>query len=202
MNAQINNEFIIRDLDTLKAITHPLRLQLLKLTKHPQTVKTLAEKVDISPTKLYYHINLLEKHQIICVVETNIVSGIIEKTYQAAAKRYRVDEDLLLNSEMSDENLEALLSAMLDTTKDEIKNSFQAGLIDWLKREKPHRGGIARSHFQLTEAEAVEFYDKLEALIMEYDTISEQHEADETVPSYGLTLAFYPVADSSNTDID
>ena len=136
------------------------------------------------------------------MVETNIVSGIIEKTYQAAAKRYRVDEDLLLNSEMSDENLEALLSAMLDTTKEEIKLSFQAGLIDWLKREKPHRGGIARSHFQLTEAEAVEFYDKLEALIMEYDTISEQHEADETIPSYGLTLAFYPVADSSNTDID
>ena len=201
MAPQIESEFLIRDLDTLKVITHPLRLQLLKSVKHPQTVKTLSEKVDIPPTKLYYHINLLEKHQIIRVVETNIVSGIIEKTYQATAKRYRVDEDLLLNSEMSDENLDALLGAVLDTTKDEIKSSFQAGHIDWLKREKPHKGGIARTHFQITEAEAAELYGKLEALLLEYSEMSEQRESDEHLPTYGLTLAFYPVTESSNADI-
>lgn len=202
LSHNIETEFIIRDLDTLKAITHPLRLQLLKTVKEPKTVKEVAAVLNIPPTKLYYHINQLEKHGIIRVVATNIVSGIIEKTYQVTARRYRVDEDLLLDSEMSDENLETLLSAILDSTKEEIKSSFRAGLIDWLNREKPHKGGMARVHLQLSEAEASEFYQKLEALILEYSELCDSREDDSDIPSFGLTIAFYPVAEPATADID
>jgi len=195
-------KFIIRDLDTLKAITHPLRLQLLKTIKEPKTVKEVSAVLDIPSTKLYYHINLLEKHDIIRVVETNIVSGIIEKTYQVTASRYQVDENLLLDNELSDENLDKLLEAILDATKAEIKNSFRAGLIDWTNREKPHKGGMARAHLQFTEQEATEFYGKLEALIAEYSAACEENEDDPDIPAYGLTIAFYPVTKPSGAKID
>ncbi len=195
-------EFIIRDLDTLKAITHPLRLQLLKTIKEPKTVKEISAILDIPPTKLYYHINQLEKHDIIRVVETNIVSGIIEKTYQVTARSYQVDENLLLDKEMSDENLDTLLGAILDTTKTEIKNSFRAGLVDWGKREKPNKGGMARLHLHFSEEKAIEFYGKLESLIAEYSEACEGNEDDPDIPAYGLTIAFYPVTKPSDTDID
>ncbi|MCP4420888.1 MAG: helix-turn-helix transcriptional regulator, partial [Chloroflexi bacterium] len=68
----VAEEYIIRDLETLKAISHPLRIQLLKLIKQPKTVKEIASSLEMPPTKLYYHINLLEKNGIIRVVETQI----------------------------------------------------------------------------------------------------------------------------------
>lgn len=198
----VEAEFIIRDLDTLKAITHPLRLQLLKTIKEPKTVKEVSAVLDILPTKLYYHINLLEKHGIIRVVETNIVSGIIEKTYQVTASRYQVDENLLLDSEMSDENLDKLLGAILDSTKEEIKNSFRAGLIDWTSPDKPNKGGMARVHLHFTEKEATEFYGKLQSLIEEYSEICEGNEDDPDIPAYGLAVAFYPVTKPAGANID
>ena len=198
----VEAEFIIRDLDTLKSITHPLRLQLLKTIKEPRTVKEISAFLEIPPTKLYYHINQLEKFGIIRVVETNIVSGIIEKTYQVTAKSYKVDENLLLDQEMSDENLDELLGAILDTTKEEIKNSFRAGLIEWGNREKPNKGGMARAHLHFTEEEAIEFYGKLESLIAEYSEACEGNVDNPDIPAYGLTIAFYPVAKPSGANID
>jgi len=198
----IEAEFIIRDLDTLKAITHPLRLQILKGMKEPKTVKEIAAVLNIPPTKLYYHINQLESHNIIQVVDTNIVSGIIEKTYQVAARRFQVDENLLSDGEINDDKLNALLEAILDTTKEEIKNSFYAGLIEWPNRKKPTKGGMMRLHLELTESKAVEFYGRLETLVAEYGELSIQNEDDPTIPSFGLTITFYPVAEPSGADID
>jgi DNA-binding transcriptional ArsR family regulator len=198
----IDAEFIIRDLDTLKSITHPLRLQLLKTIKEPRTVKEISAVLEIPPTKLYYHINQLEKFGIIRVVDTNIVSGIIEKTYQVTARSYKVDENLLLDQDMDDEALDKLLSAILDTTKVEIKNSFRAGLVEWGQREKPNKGGMARAHLHFTEEEAVEFYGKLESLIKEYSEAGEKNIDNPDIPAYGLTIAFYPVAKPSTTDLD
>ena len=195
-------EFIIRDLDTLKSITHPLRIQLLKSIKEPKTVKEISAVLEIPPTKLYYHINQLEKFGIIRVVDTNVVSGIIEKTYQVTAKVYKVDENLLLDQDMSDENIDMLLSAILDTTKDEIRNSFRAGLIEWGNQDRPNRGGMARAHLHLTEEQAVEFYSKLETLISEYSKGYAENVDDPEIPAYGLTIAFYPVAKPSGADID
>ena len=57
------DEFVVKDLETMKVVTHPLRLQILEyLLAQPRTVKEIAEEIGTTPTKLYYHINLLEKH--------------------------------------------------------------------------------------------------------------------------------------------
>lgn len=59
------------------------------------TVKQIAAKLNIPPTKLYYHFKQLEEHGLIRVVDTRLVSGIVEKLYQARAYSYRVDKGLL-----------------------------------------------------------------------------------------------------------
>ena len=86
----LEEEFIIENVEALKMIADPLRLQIIRNLDEPRTVKELAERLDKPATKLYYHVNQLEKHQIIRVVDTRIVSGIIEKHYRVTAKSYHV----------------------------------------------------------------------------------------------------------------
>ncbi|MBX6342634.1 MAG: helix-turn-helix transcriptional regulator [Thermomicrobiaceae bacterium] len=80
--------FVIRDLETLRAVSDPLRLRLFELLRGgPRTVKQLAAALDLPPTRLYYHVGQLEAHGLVRVVDTRVVSGIIEKRYQATAQR-------------------------------------------------------------------------------------------------------------------
>ena len=74
-------EFLVDDLEMLKVIAHNTRLDILQSLKKPKTVKEIARLLKLPATKLYYHVNLMEKHGLIQVVETNIVSGIVEKKY-------------------------------------------------------------------------------------------------------------------------
>ena len=78
--------FTISDLDTLRVVADPLRNQIVELLiMEPQTVKQIAERLGLAPSKLYYHIGLLEKHGIIEVAETRMVANLQEKDYRAVA---------------------------------------------------------------------------------------------------------------------
>src|SRR5688572_14293462 len=89
------DEFVISNLEALKAIADPTRVRLLEaFYKEARTVKQVAAEVGIPATKLYYHINVLEELGLLKVVATRVVSGIIEKSYRTAAKRIHGDPRL------------------------------------------------------------------------------------------------------------
>lgn len=184
------DEFLIQDLETLKVISHPMRLDLVKLFKKPRTVKQVSALIDTVPTKLYYHVNLLEQHGILNVTETNIVSGIIEKTYQVSARRFRVDEAMLGSADHKDEKIETTLNVVIDTTREELRRSLIAeNSEDSLKNKT-----LVRTHLRLSKADVETFRDRFEALIMEYEALSEKRpDTDEESRIYNLTSLFFPV---------
>jgi DNA-binding transcriptional ArsR family regulator len=186
------NQFTISDVATLKVIADPLRLQILRTLKHPRTVKDIAAELDRPPTKLYYHVNQLEKHGLIQVAATNIVSGIIEKHYQAAARSYRVDDELLSDEEFTEDGLETLVMAILDDTKEEIRRSIKAGLIE-LSDKAPHKGQFIRSGFRLYPEQAVELGSALESLGEKYEAMSKENTDESRSEPYGFTIALYPI---------
>jgi DNA-binding transcriptional ArsR family regulator len=58
----------------VKTIADPLRNQIFEsLILQPPTVRQIAEKLGLSPKRLYYHVRLLETHGLIQVVETRVV---------------------------------------------------------------------------------------------------------------------------------
>lgn len=190
-----DEEFTIKDLETLKVIADPLRIQILKTLRRPRTVKSIADELDMPATKLYYHVNQMEKHGLIRVVETNIVSGIIEKQYQATARNYRVDEGLLTDkSRFTGENLEALIMAILDDTKDEIRKSIKEGLIQLGDKKQLERGQFMRGNLYLMEEEAAEFASQLETLSNQYATLSQNNRESQDRLAFGYTIVFYPAA--------
>lgn len=185
-------EFIIKDLETVKVISHPLRLQVCEyLISGPRTVKEIAEYVGEPPNKLYYHINLLEKHGLIRIVKTRVVSGIIEKSYHVTAYSIRADESLLSPSgALVREGFPMMMSGMFERTAGDIKRSIDAGLIDLGNTDKEKHTLIAVHNLvRLSPEQSREFFKRFEDLIGEFNK-AYSDSPDDT--AYGLTVALYP----------
>src|SRR5437588_8753531 len=95
--------FTVEDVATLKAVAEPLRMQLLlALDEGDLTVKELAAKLEVPPTRLYYHVRMLERHGLLEVASTRMVSGIEEKRYATTAKSWTVSDSLIANPAVAD----------------------------------------------------------------------------------------------------
>ena len=193
MNQQVivNDEIVITDPETLKVVADPLRLRILKLLKQPTTVKEVAEAVDIPPTKLYYHFSQLEKHELIQVVETRVVSGIIEKHYQTAARRFRVDESLFATKQEAVEHIDTILSAIFDNAKREVKQSIEAGLMQIGKEAPCEEGTFFQANICPAPEQLTSFCERLMPLLEECDSWDCAAEGTSYQP-YGLMVALRP----------
>jgi DNA-binding transcriptional ArsR family regulator len=187
-------EFVVDDLEILKVIAHSTRLDILQSLKYPQTVKELAQKLHMPATKLYYHVNLMEKHALIRIVETNIVSGIIEKKYQVTALNYRLQDGLLTKSNSLSKDVDMMLGAIFNTTRSEIKRSIEAKKMTPTSEDK--RGLLWHSGLRLTTEQFAEFHQQFEELLRKISEVSKQNDLedlDQTVTDFGITAAFYPI---------
>lgn len=168
---QIAEDFLIEDLDTLKVLADSRRLSILKaIGTKPITVKQIAKRVGIPPTKLYYHMNMMEKHQIIQVAETRVVSGIIEKLYTVTAKTYKPGPGLLTagDIEANSQSLESMVFSVMDNVREELLRSFRAGIVKLSEQEPAHgRLDIASMMLNFTDEEVAEFDKRLYALVQE-----------------------------------
>lgn len=183
--------FEITDLETLKVLADPLRLRIRELMSEPCTVKQVAAVLDIPPTKLYYHINLLEKHNLIVVVDTRIVSGIIEKHYQVSARSVRVSRHLLSpNTDDTNEGITLTVGTLFDDTRANVIESVKAGVVDMDESSEAHRGLMLTStRLLLNDEQARDLYSRLEVLMDEFVDISHQQQADRS-PDMKLYKAF------------
>lgn len=197
-------ELVIADLETLKVLADPLRLSILEYLMRPSTVKRIAEKINKPATKLYYHFNLLEKHGLIVLVDTRIVSGIIEKHYQAAARIYRVAKDLLApGSTEFDEGLELTLSGMFASTKQEILDNIHDATIDMATDSPWHRRmSLSQSRFDLDERQFVSLRDKLFGLLEDFNRLSEDNlSAGKTgLTTLKMMWVTYPIQSPDSPD--
>jgi DNA-binding transcriptional ArsR family regulator len=187
------DRMVIKDLESLKAMSDPLRIQILEIMlQGARTVKQIAAELKTTTTKLYYHINLLEQHGLIKVTGTRVVSGIIEKQYQLAAYSFDIDRSLLSPSgPKMDEDVDRLFSTVMDSVRRDIVRSVEAGLIDLTKQREPGQRTfmMLRTLNRIPEERAREFVSRFEALRKYFDTV-ETDEPDDKV--YGMMIAFYP----------
>jgi len=175
---KIQDTMLISDLETLKVLADPLRLSILEYLVKPSTVKRIAEKLDKPPTKLYYHFNLLEQHGLIQLVDTRIVSGIIEKHYQASARSYHVARGLLApGGTEHEQGFELTLSGVMTDARNDLLESRRAGLITYDEDAAPHKKLLlAQLRLTLTSEQAVAFRQRLDALVDEFADLSTANE--------------------------
>ena len=193
---------VISDLAVLRVLSDGLRLQLLEAFGHtrgvPRSVKEVARELGQSPTKLYYHVNLLEEHGLLLVAESRLVSGILEKKYVPAAKQFTVDKTLLRMADGDGtESLDVLsrtVETILLSTADDFKRAVTAGTTGLGDDEAPPRRSVlSKSNVRLRPEAAAKVIDLLESLVKTED---DEH-ADAEV--YSLTLAFFRRAHTEDT---
>lgn len=190
-------QYVVKDLETLKVISDTTRIRILEmLVEKACTVKELARALDLTPTKLYYHINLLEEHGLIRVVGTRIVSGIIEKQYRVLAYSIDIDRSLInLGTEGSDAALDKMLRVIFDATREDVRDALKQGLMDMGEDDPRKRKGLAfRTMAKLTPEQARNFQERLLEVIKEFSVINDdvKGKEPEDCRSYGLTVAFFP----------
>jgi DNA-binding transcriptional ArsR family regulator len=190
-----SSPFLIQDRETLKVMADPLRSQILEiLLNTPGTIRQVAGKLGLSPSNLYYHFNLLEKHGLIKVVETRQVANLVEKHYQAVATDFELAPGLLAtNTEEGKANANELVVSTIDATRDDILRSLQARYfqLEQGAPEHPRRMIITRRVSRLSEERVAEFQDRLCALLDEFEQANCPPEIPESFP-YAFTAAFYP----------
>lgn len=182
---------MIDDLETLRVVADRTRLDILRLLRdEPRTVKQVAAVLDVPPTKLYYHVRLLEEHGLIHVTDTRVVSGIIEKTYQASGYRLTVARELLPGGGSgSGSPLDVLLSVVTEQAADEIRRGVEAGLID-VTTEALDEGGLllGRVWLRMTPERAAAFSARVTALFKEFTTDGD----DPGARPYEVLIGIYP----------
>lgn len=192
---------VVEDLDVLRVLADPLRLRIMEAFARdadtPQTVKRVAATLGEGATKLYYHVNLLEERGLLVVVESRVVSGIIEKRYQPVARAITVDRSVLMRDPDPSvtDAMGATVGAILTSAHDDVVDGLRSGRILTGAEAPAHRRAvIGKTLARLAPERAAAFSERLQALIAEF---GEEESSDPDAIAYSLLVACYPAGEQA-----
>jgi DNA-binding transcriptional ArsR family regulator len=192
--------FEVTELEQLRVLADPLRMRILNnLFPQAHTVKQIADRLELSPTKLYYHFGELERVGLITVVETRVKSGIIEKYYRCVAETIRVSRDLLrlTGQELEQNAYGELLASIMEAVADDLRHAVQAGLLLPPDREDaPKRTAIGRTNVRLKATAAARLVKKWAKLLEEIEAADDPDGDIE----FGAAIALFPLKDLSQSE--
>lgn len=188
--------FFVNDLETLKVLTDPLRMQILTiLDPAPQTVNQVGEKLGLSSSRLYYHFNLLEARGLIAVVETRLVNNLIEKLYWVTADDIEIEPGLLnFSSEEGQDTITEVISSNLEATREDILRSIQARKVHLGLGgvEHPRNMTMINTKRRLKDSTYEAFTERLKAFVKEFSELPEEPESGDDVGVFNLACYLYP----------
>jgi len=183
--------YTLKDLEQVKVLADPLRLRILEaLCQKPMTTKQVAQLLEEKPTKLYHHVEALERVGLIRLVKTHRNRGTVEKYYRAVAEDFTVDRKLFAVRPQPEEAIAALqdmFTGALEATLSELRESIADKLIQ--PADEGHPAILTRLHIR-TSQEQVE---KLKTKLWEWLEACQAADQEEGEVEYGLTVAFYPI---------
>lgn len=168
---------MVDDVETLKALSDPTRIAILRALMEDgpnhlkvMSVKELAEHLGEPQTKLYRHVKQLDARGLIQIAETRVVSGILENRYRAGQFSLDFDREFLGGQVDAGDTARAF-TVILDDFRNEFAADLRAGRVSFETEPPPEesyrRMVVSRSIGTVSAAKAVEFRDRLAALVEE-----------------------------------
>ncbi len=173
---------VLRDLECIKAIAHPKRIDILKAFNNlPLSAKQLSQMLDEPDAKINYHIKTLYNVGILELVEEKIKSGIVEKYYYPKAKNIVIDKNVI-NFSLREDDDEAFLSKF-----DDIIELFYQAAEEQVLEEK----NIVDYHnISLTQNELIELNNTIKYKIEE---IIHKRKSEDEELQYDIVMVSIPV---------
>lgn len=201
---------VIDSPEVLRLIADPTRLHILNaLRQQTLTVKQLADLLEVPRTRLYYHLRLLEEHDLIASIEAGDYTGASEKRYRTTAYRLSVAKSMFDSAEGPGSPFDTYLSLILDEVGAEIRRAVASGLIDIAQSSddviRPRHLVLGRRMYRLTP-------DDLSALEVRFAEIRSDlvhREVVQLEPGvhppddgelYELLIGFFPVVSPGQDD--
>ena len=189
----MNPVHTITDLSALRALTDPLRKEILRLLqREPRTASQLAAALGEKPTKLHYHVTELERNGLIELAETRMKGNLQEKYYRAVAELYRVDPRLFADGPEARSAFYDHATVTLDHAGLDLREAIGAGRVTAAESGRALTS-LLRLHLPPEAVE--ELRSRLDALLSEFRGKSRPDLPDAAA----LTLLFYPLAPPSDT---
>jgi len=183
---------MLKDLRQIKVFAHPLRARLVEVfAEKPMTAKQAAVVIGQNPTKLYHHVEALERVGLIKMVKTQKKRGTLEKYYRTAAKRFSIDSsifDMKSNKKEMLGEFRAMFATTFDNTMREINESISDKLI--CPGREQRQATLVRKRIR-TDLDNIEKINKKIQKLLEEFSATENKKGDV---EYALTLVFYPLA--------
>ncbi len=185
----------LKSLDQVRILADSLRVRILEgYGQEARTTKQLAKILGEKPSKLYHHVEALEKVGLIRLEHTRQNRGTIEKYFRPVAETFRADASLF-SSQSPEEPIspmEEVVTASLESAGDELRALFRSGEGGRLESE----GLFSRFRLRGSAEEIETLRDGLETWLQEILEPREET-GDETqaagAGSWGCVIAFYPV---------
>jgi len=186
----------IRTLDQLeqvRVLADPLRVRILEaFCEEALTTKQVAEQLGEKPTRLYHHVEALEKVGLIKLAGTRPNRGTVEKYYVAIARAFRADASIFSGSpESVDAEVDAMrsmVSTIMQRTGEELETLIDAGDAASLEKE----GVLSFVEINASEKVVSEVLSEIHGLIERLAKTADG-ESGEGQRRYRLTLAYYPL---------
>ena len=183
----------VEDIEVFEILNNPARLRIMRRLVEPKSIREVAESLEVPPTRLYYHFNLLEEAGVIEVVETRKVGAMLQKVFQTVAKSFRPSPKLVEGDHAPHELAKIAAATVIDGARLDAEQalthhleSVRAGDVD-----ADAGGSLGRSVSFLTEGQAKAFSEKLEKLVAEEFESEDTEEGTE----YGFTYVFFPLSE-------
>jgi len=178
--------FIIEDRAVLKEIVDITRQKIVRtLYDDPLTAEDIANKVDFSQEKIYYHLKKLESVGIIQSENAGIVNGINQKQYLNVARNIIVKMDMLKPG--SDQEDRKFIHNVL--SQDHIK---VMSLVDQITgyNEEPIKPVMRSKTFNVTKKKYQEIAAQLKQIYDELESTQAGDKKSDTV-SVHLDMKFF-----------
>lgn len=185
-------EMEVEDIEIFEALNNPLRLRILRHLIKPRSVRDLADVLDVPPTRLYYHINMLEEVGVIRVVETRKVGAMLQRLYQVTARSFKPSPKLVDGGHSPAELARITTATVLDGARIEAETALTRHFEAVIRGDKDvnAKGALGRTVGLFTPERVEAFREAIESLMeSEFDP-----ERDGEGIEYGFSYTFFPVA--------
>jgi DNA-binding transcriptional ArsR family regulator len=174
------------DLKQVRALADPLRMRILTALCEERTTKQVAELLHEKPTRLYHHVDALERAGLVQLTRTRPKRGTIEKYYRSVARTFEARVSTGRRSEASLEAVDDVMAAAFATTSAEVSRLLERGAETTLSEE----GILTFLEIRATRAEIQKIRRRLHAAI---GVAREEGKSSPRDERYRLTIAFYPL---------
>jgi DNA-binding transcriptional ArsR family regulator len=192
--------YTLSNLDQVKVLADPLRIRILEAFCEERTTKQVAELLGEKPTKLYHHVDALERVGLIRLSRTRQNRGTLEKYFLAVARSFRADvrvfqttEDRNAGAGEQRTTLNQMMSTIFDTTAAELSRVIAEGDAAGAANAVEKAGIVSFLEIRGSKKELDEIRDKLNALIKSITADDAAATKADGAERYRLTLAYFPL---------